>query len=569
MYNNQELIEKEIRDTQNGLEDYGRHTYDHSILEDVSDSFIRSYVRDSVWAKRSLRELFSKSPVWNEELQALVINGTRTHNPSPDLIYELGHKMLRKVVPYFHPLSDAVDRALRFFYDQTIEEYPDELAFAVENIEKLAPKAYAPGKKKSRVFRDICRALGVWDDTAGSEFQRLYAQFADELTAKQIDFKLIVSIKPIVFLTMSNPKGDNRGQTLVSCHSFNSTSYSYNNGCTGYGRDETSFIVFTVDDFSDKESLNNRKTTRQLFAYRPGSGILLQSRMYNTAGGTRGTAEDTPLYRDLVMREISALENMPNLWKTKQSYDGPYEHLVEIGRGFGGYADWTYSDFDGHISVRNDCDPENAKPLVVGTYGLCVKCGDEIEDPDNGMYCEDCKQGGEWCEDCEEYCHETFLVYDPRGYERQVCESCLNENYTRCERCGDYHHNDVIVEVDGDYYCDECLDYIEAAPCENCGEWHYYDNMHTVHNRYGDEVMVCDDCIDSYTECAECGEFWLNDDMIEVHCADGSSVWVCESCADKFDVCPECGEHIKSRDDGMCPACGCLNEKTEKEVEAV
>jgi hypothetical protein len=290
--------------------------------------------------------------------------------------------------------------------------------------------------------------------------------------------------------------------------------------------------------------------------------------MYNTAGGTRGTAEDTPLYRDLVMREISALENMPNLWKTKQSYDGAYEHLVEIGRGFGGYADWTYSDFDGHISVRNDCDPENAKPLVVGTYGLCVKCGDEIEDPDNGMYCDDCKQGGEWCEDCEEYCHETFLVYDPRGHERYVCESCLNENYTCCERCGDYHHNDVIREVDGDFYCDDCLDRIEAAPCEDCGEWHYYDNMYTVHNRYGDEVMVCDDCIDDYTECAECGEFWRNDDMIEVHCADGSSIWVCESCADKFDVCPECEEHIKSDGDGTCPACGAVIGE-QKEVEAV
>lgn len=71
---------------------------------------------------------------------------------------------------------------------------------------------------------------------------------------------------------MSNPKGDHRGTTLTSCHSFNSTEYEYNNGCTGYARDKVSFIAFTVADPADKETLNNRKTTRQVFAYKPGNG---------------------------------------------------------------------------------------------------------------------------------------------------------------------------------------------------------------------------------------------------------------------------------------------------------
>lgn len=100
-----------------------------------------------------------------------------------------------------------------------------------------------------------------------------------KLSAKQIGLKLFVSVNPAHFITMSNPKRDSRGATLTSCHSFNSTEYDYNNGCTGYARDETSFIVFTVADPTDPETLNNRKTTRQVFAYRPGSGLLLQSRM--------------------------------------------------------------------------------------------------------------------------------------------------------------------------------------------------------------------------------------------------------------------------------------------------
>lgn len=44
------------------LEDYGKHTCQKDILEDVSDSFIETLARDSVDAKQELRDLFSKSP---------------------------------------------------------------------------------------------------------------------------------------------------------------------------------------------------------------------------------------------------------------------------------------------------------------------------------------------------------------------------------------------------------------------------------------------------------------------------------------------------------------------------
>lgn len=52
---------------------------------------------------------------------------------------------------------------------------------------------------------------------------------------------------------------------------------------------------------------------------------------------------------------------------------------MDIGEGFGGYADWEYPDFDGHISFRNDCDVENVASLEVGTYGLCIVCGNETQ----------------------------------------------------------------------------------------------------------------------------------------------------------------------------------------------
>ena len=205
---------------------------------------------------------------------------------------------------------------------------------------------------------------------------------------------------------MSNPKGDHRGTTLTSCHSFNSTEYEYNNGCTGYARDKVSFIAFTVADPADKETLNNRKTTRQVFAYKPGNGLLLQSRMYNTSGGVYGASEDSKLYRDLIQREISMLENVPNLWKTYPTV-GEKSFCVERGDGFGGYPDWEYENFDGKVSIRADHE-EDFRSLVVGSYGLCVSCGCETS---YGVYCEDCKdgRGGNYCECCEEYVDEEVI----------------------------------------------------------------------------------------------------------------------------------------------------------------
>ena len=76
-------------------------------------------------------------------------------------------------------------------------------------------------------------------------------------------------------------------------------------------------IAFTVDNPLKPETFNKRKTSRQLFIYKVGNGLLLQSRIYNTSGGTCGEQKESTLYRDLVQREISELEGVPNLWNLR------------------------------------------------------------------------------------------------------------------------------------------------------------------------------------------------------------------------------------------------------------
>lgn len=568
------LNEQNIR---TALKDYARHTYKTDIIDDVSDTFIHNLARDNAEAKCELRELFRKSPVWDEQLEALVINGTRTHNPDAKLILTLAVRILNPVAgtPCL-PCGDA--EAIEGFFseeywynenhsewdEETRNYYNNKRNKRIEIINRIAPKAYTPGKKLSRVFKAICDALGITDATAGSEFQRLYAQFADELTAKKIGFKLFISINPAHFLTMSNPKDDKRGSTLTSCHSFNSTEYIYNNGCSGYARDDTSFIVFTVEDPSVPELFNNRKTTRQIFAYRPGGGVLLQSRLYNTSGGTRGAQEESTLYRDLVQREISNLEKVPNLWKTYNSCGSDKSHLVRTGDGFGGYEDWIYADFNGKISIRNDRE-DNCTPITVGTWGLCISCGGETQ---NGLYCEDCKDY-DVCDECEESfsSSDLYTVYNSHGDSIRVCERCRDEYYRYCDECNEYHPVDNTRWVGDICVCDDCYaEYYETCDC--CGEsWHEQDMRDAVDSR-GNHIRICKDCADEhYHLCDECGDYVHTDDVWLAQGEHGSILPFCPSCRDELCTeCVDCRELFVNRalnSQGRCADCA---EKAEEDT---
>ena len=381
--------------------------------------------------------------------------------------------------------SDMEDIVAFFSFPDSDE---DIIQKRVETINRIAPSAYVPNKKLSRVFKAICQAVDVADEAKGSHFQKLYAEFADELSAKKIDFKLFVSINPAHFLTMSNPKGDKRGNTLISCHSLNSTEYTYNSGCSGYACDDVSIIVFTVTDPDDPETLNNRKTTRQIFAYKPGNGILLQSRLYNTYGGTTGAQSTSNIYRDLIQRELAYLEAAPNLWKTGLAGRN-YSAHVQTGEGFGGYTDWIYEGFEGKVSIRSD-HADDCKPLVVGTYGNCISCGEKVTD---GLFCNNCFVGY-MCDDCESYCEETFEVYDSNGDMRHVCEYCRGEYYTYCSECESYHPDGQVTEAyNGDYICSHCLERYYTR-CEKCDEYYPNYDIKKVKNSDSSMINICCDC---------------------------------------------------------------------------
>lgn len=532
------------------IEDYRRHTTAVEVLDEISEEFITRLAKDSYNAKTELRNLFSKSPNWNEELQAIVINATRAHKPNYELVEQWMYKIICSLLDGSENAAEKfcdAEEAIKFFIcsnDTLKDKYIDKL-------NKIAPKAYKKGKKLSRIFKAMCDALGVTDNAAGSDFQKFFAKISDELTEKTVEFKLYISINPAHFLTMSNPKKDNRGSTMVSCHSLNSTEYEYNCGCTGYARDKYTFIVFTASDDNNPETLNNRKTSRQIFAYKPNNGVLLQSRIYLTKsgesyGGVDGDTEEGKLYRKLIQCEIASLENAQNLWELENYCENKFGIELQEGVGFGGYADWTYGYMGAKISLRDD-HKNNFGKFKIGTYGLCIKCGDEIN---KGLFCEDCNAKRPRCESCQQYCESTREVCWYDGRKVTVCVSCFRNYYRLCHHCGEYHHIDYITEVaDGNFVCVDCL-HRRYTQCECCGEYYPSAEIQDTIDSQGEIVYACENCRNSedcerYQECSCCGARVPYRVTTEV--ADGN--FVCESCLDAYyALCDECGEYHLYRD---------------------
>ena len=76
-----------------------------------------------------------------------------------------------------------------------------------------------------------------------------------------------------------------------------------------------------------------------------------------------------------------------------------------------------------------------------------------------------------WCEDCGDPIFDTFSA---EGGERQVCRSCLDDDYTTCDDCDESYRDTTSVE-DGDReVCESCLGRYET--CDDCDC--YYGEEH-------------------------------------------------------------------------------------------
>ena len=82
----EQQLERQIREALDAYADHANGGDDVEAIEDVSASFINRLAKDAARAKEPLRAMMRKSPAWDEALDALIINGNRTHEPDYEKI---------------------------------------------------------------------------------------------------------------------------------------------------------------------------------------------------------------------------------------------------------------------------------------------------------------------------------------------------------------------------------------------------------------------------------------------------------------------------------------------------
>lgn len=122
------------------------------------------------------------------------------------------------------------------------------------------------------------------------------------------------------------------------------------------------------------------------------------------------------------------------------------------------------------------------------------------------------------------------------GEERKVCADCLERlGFAVCHDCGQVVPLDDTVEIDAGWgysggrwhrlhfrVCADCADE-NYVRCDSCGE--YFDpDRNGLHDNWG--TNICPSCEDSYRVCSDCGRIihedyaWYDDDTDEYYCED-------------------------------------------------
>ena len=100
-----------------------------------------------------------------------------------------------------------------------------------------------------------------------------------------------------------------------------------------------------------------------------------------------------------------------------------------------------------------------------------------------------------WCEDCGDPTFDTFSVEDGA---RQVCQPCLDNNYTTCGDCDEPYRDVTSVDGGDREVCEYCLHRYET--CDNCE-----DLVRDTNSVDGGDRYVCETCIDDhYYWCDDC-----------------------------------------------------------------
>ena len=425
-------------------------------------------------------------------------------------------------------IYDETERLLsKFLYDTNLNKFvTDSYAEAIKEFETttgIELNAVA-GKKISKVINTLCVALELnkindWKITASGRdyndgYSRQFAKFADAVNPMTFDQKLIISTDRIAFLTASFGNGWSSCYTIDKSNKrgvgTNNHSGCYSGGTTSYGSDETTFVLYTIDNsYTGEEPVLEDKLNRCFFSL--GEGKIIQSRNYPDGrdGGDTSLAKQ---FREIVQNVVSECYDIPNLWLNRKGTDECENVIIYEGAGY--HDHFNYSDCNVSYWKGDSENTEiNTNRIILGSMSVCPSCGDKTD-------------------------HDECVI----------CGYCWdNEPVTYCEECGCEIYGDEIYEIDGRYYCEDCCFYCEYHNCYELGEYIYIKN-------YGN---VCEDAAfesGDFYMCDCCKDYYCINDLSPIYASDGA-VFCCDACAgiEDYVMCEDDGQYRK--DAYWCEKC--------------
>lgn len=323
--------------------------------------------------------------------------------------------------------KDKLEKA-KIFLDYLIfeENFSDRITKEqAEEINELFSFSYyvKEGQKLSKVIRKVLVEAHV---DKHEMFNELYPVLADELSPISFTRKIVLSIHPIDYYTMSF------GDSWTSCHTIDKNNKRsqrnniyqgcYSSGTESYMLDSSSFIFYTINE-SLKRNENKKlelsdKSSRCMFHL--GADKLVQGRVYPQ--GKDGAEEVYTEIRKTVQETIAQCFNILDLWKTRFGTEICSEMITSKGthyRDYNKFSDCNVSFF------RNDADIRNFRKIIVGHNPICPCCA-------------------------KEHTEEQTIE----------CYNCYNEIETViCKKCGQQIEKKYANFINDSFYCDNCIFY--------------------------------------------------------------------------------------------------------------
>lgn len=297
--------------------------------EELNGGIYKNYAA-AVEAKSRLRDILSKHPNWNESQQCIEttveIANRLSANEIPNKCDELFEEICTQKIFNARTINECfnVKDCLRYTCNYTTMQGVTKLtvgtAARLKRLSSLRDINFE--QKASRVMSAIMAAFGV---ERNHEIEHKFAAYADTLSLKAQRYKLVLSINPTDFITMSH------GNSWRSCHSFEHDG-CYHSGCLSYALDKNTMIAYIIPEDTEGDYCNARKIKRLLYMLSNDGKELMSTKMYpdNSDNGAREAFDD-------------AVVSMFNALNENRFTHGGYKEVYSHGKH---YPDYNYGYYN-------------------------------------------------------------------------------------------------------------------------------------------------------------------------------------------------------------------------------